>query len=125
MQPKSYSMKLPNSLWKQKNISSIFFSFFYLIFISFRCHANHLDKKDFLGKSDPYFKIFNLLKGDNDFYMQVYESEVVMKTLDPEWKEGAVPLYKLCNSNIESTLRFEVWDWNKSSSHDFMQVRSM
>ena len=74
------------------------------------------------GKSDPYYRIYRLREVEDA--PKVFESEVVMKTLDPQWKEAVEPLQKLCNSDLDRTLRFEVWDWDKNSSHDFMYLFS-
>ena len=99
-------------------ITEIFLNFPYFFSNRFRCSARHLDKKDFLGKSDPYFKIFRSRESEES--PVVFESEVVMKTLDPQWKEAKGTLQKLCNSDLERSLRFEVWDWDKHSDDDFM-----
>jgi Ca2+-dependent lipid-binding protein len=77
-----------------------------------------LDKKDLFGKSDPYFKIFRL-REDEEAAL-VFESEIIKKTLDPVWKESVESIQKLCNSDLERPLRFEVWDWDRHSSHDLM-----
>ena len=43
-----------------------------------------------------------------------------MKNLDPQWKSNKESLQKLCNSDLNRSLRFEVWDWDKHSDDDFM-----
>ena len=84
----------------------------------FKCSAKHLDKKDLLGKSDPYFKIYRSREVEDA--PVVFESEVIMKTLDPQWKESKESLQKICNSDLDRALKFEVYDWDKLSSHDLM-----
>ena len=77
-----------------------------------------MDKKDFFGKSDPYFKVFRTRETQDA--PLVFESEIVMNTLNPQWKEACEPLQKICNSDLNRPLKFEVWDWDKFSSHDLM-----
>jgi hypothetical protein len=66
--------------------------------------ANKLDKKDFFGKSgtaapccidvtnnrfaDPYFVISRMRDGGG--FVPVYQSEVIKKTLDPNWKYSSL-----------------------------------
>ena len=69
------------------------------------------------GKSDPYFKIFRTRETQDSL---VFESEVVMNTLNPQWKDACESLQKICNSDLNRPLKFEVWDWDKRSSHDLM-----
>lgn len=87
---------------------------------SFHCSGKNLDKKDLFGKSDGYFKIYRTKESQEP--QLVYESEVVMKTLNPQWKEATETVQKLCNLDMDRPLKFEVWDWDKHSSHDLMYV---
>jgi len=84
-----------------------------------KCSGKHLDKKDTFGKSDPYFKIFRIREQES---ILVHESEVIMKTLDPEWKILDIDLQKLSNNDPHRPLRFEVYDWDKHSEHDLIGV---
>ena len=42
-----------------------------------------LDKKDFFGKSDPYFCIYK--SREDGTFVLVHKSEVIKNTLDPRW----------------------------------------
>ena len=77
-----------------------------------------LDKKDFLGKSDPYFTIS---KGSsNGKWVVVQRSEVIKNTLNPCWKQFTISLRNLCNNKKERPLKIEVFDWNSSGKADYI-----
>ncbi|VDK20023.1 unnamed protein product [Taenia asiatica] len=58
-----------------------------------------LDKKDMFGKSDPYIII--LRRNDRGKWEQCYQSEVVKKTLAPDWKPLLISLDRLCEGNLD------------------------
>eukprot|EP00048_Salpingoeca_helianthica_P008065 m.118144 g.118144 ORF g.118144 m.118144 type:complete len:285 (-) comp14504_c2_seq3:1017-1871(-) len=90
--------------------------------INFR--GEKLDKKDFLGKSDPYFCVFRKEEGvvDSHAWTKVYESEVVMNTLDPKWKTMTIADTALCGGKPDTPLRIEVYDWDRNSAPDLIGV---
>lgn len=83
-----------------------------------------LDKKDFMGKSDPFFRVFRKEEGvvDSHAWTKVYESEVIMNTLDPVWKPMAITNVALCAGNPNTPLRIEVFDWDKHSDPDLIGI---
>jgi hypothetical protein len=85
--------------------------------VNMHLRAHNVDKMDFFGKSDPYFMLF---KSNNGSWSQVYKSEVIKKTLDPIWKPFQIPLSTLCEGNVESPVKFEVWDWDRGTKDDFI-----
>ncbi|KAM3178776.1 hypothetical protein ACTXT7_001890 [Hymenolepis weldensis] len=58
-----------------------------------------LDKKDMFGKSDPYIII--LRRNERGKWEQCYQSEVVKKTLSPDWKPLLISLDRLCDGNLD------------------------
>ncbi|KAJ3396171.1 hypothetical protein HDU92_003843 [Lobulomyces angularis] len=84
----------------------------------FRFSARNLDKKDFFGKSDPYFTI-SKAKEDGSFTL-VYRSDPIMKTLDPIWPRFDISLSELCAGDKKRNLRFQIFDWNKSGNHELI-----
>ncbi len=77
-----------------------------------------LDKKDFFGKSDPYFTIS---KGTSTGqYVLVHKSEVIKNTLNPTWIPFSISVRDLCNNSEERELKFEIFDWNSSGVSDFI-----
>ncbi len=86
--------------------------------IKIQMAAKNLDKKDFFGKSDPYFTIS---KGTSTGqYVLVHKSEVIKNTLNPTWKPFTISVRDLCNNNDERDLKFEVFDWNSSGEPDII-----
>ena len=77
-----------------------------------------LDKKDFFGKSDPFMEIFR--SSESGQYILVHRTEVIKNTLNPDWRPFQLSVRSLCNGDDERDLRFDVYDWNKSGSHEII-----
>ncbi|XP_030328859.1 copine-5-like isoform X2 [Strigops habroptila] len=80
--------------------------------------ANKLDKKDFFGKSDP-FLVFYRSNEDGTFTI-CHRTEVARHTLAPVWAAFDIPVRALCNGDPDRTIKVEVYDWDRSGSHDFI-----
>ncbi|KAI8827199.1 KIAA1599 protein-like protein [Fimicolochytrium jonesii] len=78
-------------------------------------HGQKLDKKDFFGKSDPFFQISKAQESGPP--VVVFRSEHIRNTLDPTWKPVVVTIADLCNGDLNRELQFDVLDWNKNGSH--------
>uniref|UniRef100_A0A915PS46 C2 domain-containing protein n=1 Tax=Setaria digitata TaxID=48799 RepID=A0A915PS46_9BILA len=68
--------------------------------VQFVCKGMKLDKKDLLGKSDPFLKIYETNK--NGLSQLAYQTEVVEKTLNPEWKPFEISVNQLCSKDMEN-----------------------
>ena len=77
-----------------------------------------LDKKDFFGKSDPFMEIFR--SSESGQYILVHRTEVIKNTLNPDWRPFQLSVRSLCNGDDERDLKFDVYDWNKSGSHEII-----
>jgi hypothetical protein len=86
--------------------------------VTMQLSAEKLDKKDFFGKSDPFYIISK--GGSNGKFVVVKKSEVIMKTLNPTWLPVSISVRDLCNNKYERPLKIEVYDWNSSGSHDII-----
>ena len=84
--------------------------------IKFRGHK--LDKKDFFGKSDPYLVLYKYLGSDS--WAEKYRTEIVMKTLNPEWKPLTLSSTKLCNDDRLKPIKVECYDWDRIGKDDFI-----
>jgi len=81
--------------------------------------ANNLDKKDFLGKSDP-FLVLAKINEDNSTTV-VHKTEVVKNTLNPTWRTFSVPMRVLCNGDLDRTIIMQCFDWDSDGgSHDLI-----
>lgn len=81
-------------------------------------YATKLDKKDFFGKSDPYFIISKQVTGGQ--YVVVHRSEVIKNNLDPTWKPFQKAVVEICNGDYNRSLKIEVWDWDSDGSDDYI-----
>jgi len=80
--------------------------------------CSNLDKKDFLGKSDPYLEI---MKSRNGEWALVHRTEVIKKNLNPIWEPFLLDLSSMVdNGNINTLLRFQVFDWDDDGKSDFI-----
>ena len=86
--------------------------------VTLRFVGKELDKKDFFGKSDPFFEI-SRANESNDFSI-VYRSEVIQNTLNPSWKQFSIESRTLCNGDHDRTLKFDVYDSDDDGSHDLI-----
>ncbi|XP_073233601.1 copine-3-like [Porites lutea] len=86
--------------------------------VLFQFRAEKLDKKDFLGKSDPYLELARS-KEDGTFVV-VHRTEVVKNNLNPRWKAFQIPVQQICNGDYDRTIRISCFDWDSDGSHDFI-----
>ncbi|NWI09617.1 CPNE1 protein, partial [Crypturellus soui] len=81
--------------------------------------ARNLDKKDFLGKSDPFFEFYK--QTDAGTWQLVYRSEVVIKNnLNPCWKKFSVPLQTFCGGDFNKPIKVQCADHDSDGSHDLI-----
>jgi Ca2+-dependent lipid-binding protein len=77
--------------------------------------ASNLRKKDILGKSDPYVKLY--LGGATSFGKV---TRTVKNSLNPEWNES----FKLVVNNPETqSLELHMYDWDKVGAHEKMGIQ--
>jgi len=77
-----------------------------------------LDKKDLMGKSDPYFIVSK--KTSDGKWTKVYQSIMIRNTLNPEWTKIDIPLLQLNSGDDKKLLRWDVYDWDKDSDPDYI-----
>ncbi|PRP81401.1 hypothetical protein PROFUN_11022 [Planoprotostelium fungivorum] len=87
--------------------------------VKMRFEGAGLDRKDFLGKSDPYLLI-NRRQSDAQLYTAVYRTEVIKNTLDPTWREFEMEVQNICNGNMARELNVQVFDWNRATQHEII-----
>jgi len=87
--------------------------------VTFQFSGKNLDKKDFLGKSDPFF-ILSRIRIDDNSYVPVYKSEFIKNTLNCTWKPVTLSVQQLCNGDLERPLKVEVFDHDSDGGHDFI-----
>jgi len=89
--------------------------------------ARGLDKKDLMGKSDPYFvvktaRVFDPSNRQNTGQSILHKSEVIKKTLDPVWKPVNL---EVPNSLYNEPIELSVWDWDDGTPHDLIGTNSI
>ena len=52
--------------------------------------------------------------------MVVWQSEMILKNLNPSWKQFSIPLATLCNGELDRPLMIRCYDWDKNSDDDLI-----
>ncbi|CAD6194525.1 unnamed protein product [Caenorhabditis auriculariae] len=86
--------------------------------LQLRLRGEKLDKKDFFGKSDPFLNFYRRLdSGDRQL---AHRTEVIKKTLNPEWKPFEISLQNLCGGDKSRQFQIECFDYDNDGGHDFI-----
>ncbi|XP_045151180.1 copine-1 isoform X2 [Echinops telfairi] len=85
--------------------------------VTMEVEARNLDKKDFLGKSDPFLEFFR--QGDGKWHL-TYRSEVIKNNLNPTWKRFSVPLQHFCGGDPSTPIQVRCSDYDSDGSHDLI-----
>ena len=80
--------------------------------------AHKLDKKDFLGKSDPYYDLKKKLP--NGEWTLVYKSEFVEKDVNPKWNTMEKSINEICSVDYNRELKIEIYDHDKRGKDDLI-----
>jgi len=86
--------------------------------LTLKFSASKLDKMDWFGKSDPFIEI--LRSTESNQYILVHRTDVIKNTLNPAWKPFKISNRSLSNGDDDRDLRFDVYDWNRSGSHEII-----
>ncbi|XP_046859576.1 copine-3-like [Xenia sp. Carnegie-2017] len=80
--------------------------------------AQKLDKKDFLGKSDPYLLISRQISDGS--FVSVHKTKVIKNTLNPAWPPFEVSVNTLCNGDYTKPIKIDCYDWDSDSNDDLI-----
>uniref|UniRef100_A0A914Z1J4 Copine-3 n=1 Tax=Panagrolaimus superbus TaxID=310955 RepID=A0A914Z1J4_9BILA len=88
----------------------------------FVIHGKDLDKKDFFGKSDPFLSFYRPIAGDTK--QLIHRTEVVKKSLNPEWKPFNLSVRALCQGDKEREFIIECHDYDNDgdTKHDLIGI---
>uniref|UniRef100_A0AC34F842 C2 domain-containing protein n=1 Tax=Panagrolaimus sp. ES5 TaxID=591445 RepID=A0AC34F842_9BILA len=88
----------------------------------FSIHGKDLDKKDFFGKSDPFLSFYRPIAGDTK--QLIHRTEVVKKSLNPEWKPFSLSVRALCQGDKEREFIIECHDYDDDgdTKHDLIGI---
>lgn len=98
------------------------------IFIADFAAKKLANKEGFFSKSDPFMDVSRM--NEDGQMTHVYRSAHIQNTLDPHWGVQRIPMYSLCNGDLDRPLKIEVFDHESSGKHVSMgavntSVRSM
>lgn len=84
--------------------------------IQFMAHA--LDRKDFLGKSDPYYLLKKKMPNGN--WALVYKSEFVERDVSPIWNTMEKTVVEICSGDYDRELKIKIYDHDKRGNDDLI-----
>ncbi|XP_018429910.1 PREDICTED: copine-1-like isoform X1 [Nanorana parkeri] len=88
--------------------------------VNLEIEARNLDKKDFLGKSDPFLELYR--QGDDGSWQLAHRTEVVKNNLNPSWKKFSVSLQSLCAGDLSKPIKVHCTDYDSDGSHDLIGI---
>jgi hypothetical protein len=86
--------------------------------ITLKMKATKVDKKDFFGRSDPFLLIYRC--EDDGTLAQVYRSEVIKYTYNPDWKPFTIRAEDLCKGDPSRPIIIECYDYDSHKVNDFI-----
>lgn len=86
--------------------------------VTLQFRGRQLDRKDWFGSSDPFLE-FRKSCEDGE-YRVIHRTEVIKWTLNPNWLPFTVPLYTLCNNDMDREVKTICYDWNRSGNHSLI-----
>uniref|UniRef100_A0A7E4WAC5 Copine-8 n=1 Tax=Panagrellus redivivus TaxID=6233 RepID=A0A7E4WAC5_PANRE len=86
--------------------------------IYFICSASNLDRKDFLGKCDPFLKIQRV--NQDQTKQLAYRTRYHEQNLNPRWRPFEILLDQLCYGDKDREFIIECFDWDQDGDHDFI-----
>nr|XP_054749646.1 copine-3-like [Lytechinus pictus] len=87
------------------------------LILSFRAH--NLDKKDVMGKSDPFLEFYKAGHSPDEWH-KVHVTEVIKNTLKPTWKPFKIDLKKICNGDYDKRIKVMCFDHDEGSANDLI-----
>eukprot|EP01133_Synstelium_polycarpum_P013427 gene13427-15823_t len=85
--------------------------------LKIRIGGTHFDKKDLIGKSDPYYTIS---KSSPNGFVQIYKSEMHKCTLEPQFSEVILPSAQLNGGDLQRQLMFTFFDYDFIGKDDLI-----
>uniref|UniRef100_A0A0N5A400 C2 domain-containing protein n=1 Tax=Parastrongyloides trichosuri TaxID=131310 RepID=A0A0N5A400_PARTI len=86
--------------------------------VYFIVSATKLDRKDFLGKCDPFLKI-SRINYDDTLHL-AYRSRYHEQNLNPKWKPFEIHINQLCYGDKNREFLIECYDWDQDGNHDLV-----
>uniref|UniRef100_A0A0K0EP16 C2 domain-containing protein n=1 Tax=Strongyloides stercoralis TaxID=6248 RepID=A0A0K0EP16_STRER len=86
--------------------------------VYFIVSATKLDRKDFLGKCDPFLKI-SRINYDDTLHL-AYRSRYHEQNLNPKWKPFEIHINQLCYGDKDREFLIECYDWDQDGNHDLV-----
>uniref|UniRef100_A0A8C6RUW5 Copine-3 n=1 Tax=Nannospalax galili TaxID=1026970 RepID=A0A8C6RUW5_NANGA len=84
--------------------------------VTMEVETRNLDKKDFLGKSDPFLEFF--CQGDGK--LTALHLQVIKNNLNPTWKRFSVPLQQFCAGDPSIPIQVCCSGYDSDGSHDLI-----
>eukprot|EP00978_Attheya_sp_CCMP212_P031427 scaffold118712_cov51-Attheya_sp.AAC.3 len=75
----------------------------------------------FFGQSDPFFELSRMNQGPaGESWQVVYRSSHIPNQLSPTWEPAEVDLNRLCDGDLDRSIKVTIFDYEKSGKHQYM-----
>lgn len=71
------------------------------------------------SKGNPFLRFIRTT--ENQFNVQVHETEVVKSTVNPVFKPFEIKIQKICNGNLDQPVQIQLWDHHESGKHELVR----
>jgi hypothetical protein len=80
--------------------------------------GRNLECMGWFGWSHPFLEFYKV--AEDGEYRVVHRTEVIMWTLNPNWKPFIIPVRSLCGGDMERSIKVLCYDWSYSGSHSLI-----
>merc|ERR1712235_126612 len=78
--------------------------------------GNNIDKASKKGLTDAYLEMAASTADDEDAFVTFHRTEVIKKTVNPEWEKFSITVNQISGDNLDRKLRISVNHWSKKGS---------
>jgi len=78
--------------------------------------GNNIDKASKKGLTDAYLEMAASTADDEESFVTFHRTEVIKKTVNPEWEKFSITVNQISGDNLDRKLRISVNHWSKKGS---------
>jgi hypothetical protein len=82
------------------------------VFFKFQFEAVGIDKMSKMGKTDAFLEMA-VSGAEEDQWITIHRTEVIKKTVDPQWEKFQLTMNQLASDVLEKKLKISVNHWSK------------
>lgn len=87
------------------------------VFFKFQFEAVGIDKMSKMGKTDAFLEMA-VSGAEEDQWITIHRTEVIKKTVDPQWEKFQLTMNQLASDVLEKKLKISVNHWSKKGTKE-------